>query len=168
MRRSGPNRAEVLPWGQSVIPLAEPRSAPRLGGGRGGEGSGISFRCGRYGRCLFWVEREKRTFDGNRVRVVFFCFALKRPVLCSKLPFPDFLPSVLSRGLQRPAVAAAGCIPTAMGRVGCKYLQEHGYGCGHGCELVTDFSKINSEPKITLNLVKEKYGPSGFQNSKIF
>ena len=72
------------------------------------------------------------------------------------------------RGLQRPAIAAAGCIPTAMGRGGCKYLQEHGYGCGHGCELVTDFSKINSEPKITLCLVKEKYGPSGFQNSKIF
>ena len=72
------------------------------------------------------------------------------------------------RGLQRPAVAAAGCIPAAMGRGGCKYLQEHGYGCGHGCELATDFSKINSEPKITLCLVKEKYGPSGFQNSKIF
>ena len=69
----------------------------------------------------------------------------------------------LTRGLQRPAVAAAGWIPTAMGRGGCKYLQEHGYGCGHGCELVTDFSKINSEPKIALCLVKEKYGPTGFQ-----
>ena len=58
------------------------------------------------------------------------------------------------RGLQQPAVAAAGCISTAMGRGGCKYLQEHGYGCGHGCELVTDFSKINYEPKITVCLVK--------------
>ena len=73
-----------------------------------------------------------------------------------------------SRGLHRPAVAAAGCIPRAMGRGGCKYLQEHGYGCGHGCELVTDFSKINSETKIALCPVKEKIWTKWFPKQQNF